>query len=204
MATKKIKQPEKLRKLSSSAKKSGVFSRVWRFAKENPALAVLFIVFIAGVIYGSIYLFERWQFNSAEKKLDTVASAIVADLGEPTSIDKSKSCSYRSTVFEDQRGLPSCGVSYKIVYSYNDFNSANSIRKMVDSTLQDNGYSLNGTEIAYYDDNPDTYEYPDNYIGNSVAFLNCSTNIENYNNKQINIYLGCSNNSTLIKMYPEN
>lgn len=203
MATKKNKQSAKSKK-PVEIKKISIFSKIWQFIKDNPALAIIFVVFVAGIIYGSIYLFEKWQFASAEKKLDTVASALVAELGEPTSLDKYKTCSYQSTVFEDQRGLPSCGVSYKIVYSYNDFNEANSIRNMIDSTLKDSGYNLNGFEMAYYDDNPDTYEYPDNYTGDNVAFLNCSVNIENHNNKQVNVYLGCSNNSTLIKMYSEN
>lgn len=204
MATKKTKQAAKPKKSTVSTNKTGVFARIWQFAKNNPALTILIIVLMGAVIYGSIYLFERWQFSTAEKKLDSVASAIVAELGEPTSIEKIKSCSYRSTVFEDQRGLPACSVSYYIEYSFNNNEEANMLRNQLTEELVGTSYTSLGMNNNQYDDNPLTYEAPIEFTHDNIALLTCSARIENYNDKNIRVYFGCVNNRTISKPYPVN
>jgi hypothetical protein len=186
-----------------------VFSKVWQFAKDNPALAFLFVVFVAGVIYGSIYLFERWQFSTAEKKLDTVASAIVEELGEPTKMEKNKSCSYKSTVFENQRGLPACSVSYILKYDEN-IEEVN-LKEGIDSVLEANNKSYKYTKYDRPSKSIDTmmvYDY-------SVNSLNCSITVKVINDQRLNllvdelsaknlILLSCGKDNTIIKPYPVN
>lgn len=101
------------------------------------------LLLIGGGIFGSIVLYEKWQFNKAEKALDSLYADIVTNIGQPVKVEKTKSCSYSSAKYS--KGDLSCSIGYNLQYTGNDTtalaqkfinigNSSDYI-KSIDSTL---------------------------------------------------------------------
>lgn len=77
------------------------------------------VLIVGGTIFGGIVAYEKWQFNKAEKALDSLYADIVAELGQPINVEKDKSCGYSSAKFN--KGRLACRVGYKLDYRANDY-----------------------------------------------------------------------------------
>jgi len=115
------KQPNKVSKAVS-----GFWQKNW--------FAVLLVVVLLGVlafigVNRLIIYNQKKQFDQAEKSLDTLYADIVKNVGQPTSMKKDKSCSYRSEKYS--QGERSCSVD---IYMY--FNDVNQQQDAMDLALR--------------------------------------------------------------------
>lgn len=87
------------------------FSNFVDYVKLHRIASLFIAVALLGIlIYGGMIVYEKWQFNKAEKALDSLYTDIVKELGEPTEVVKDKSCAYSSAKYS--QGSRSCRVGY--------------------------------------------------------------------------------------------
>ena len=108
---------------SNTAKKqtSGntYFSDFLAYIKKHKIVSVFILIAVVGIgIYSGLILYEKQQFNKAEKALDSLYVDIVAELGEPVSYEKDKSCSRSSAKYSS--GRLSCSIEYRLSYGEGD------------------------------------------------------------------------------------
>lgn len=77
---------------------------------------------------------QRKQFDAAEASLDALYAQIVKEVGQPTKVEKDKSCSYASAKLD--KGQLRCGSSYSLQYSLSEATAANILRKKASSVVE--------------------------------------------------------------------
>lgn len=127
MPTKKkpTKKPNAKKKAPGAAEKNNRLITDFRafvdYIKLHKVVSILIAVAVLGLlIYGGMIVYEKWQFNKAEKALDSIYADIVSELGEPTEVTKDKSCGYSSAKYT--QGNRSCSISY--LFKSNDEKAA--------------------------------------------------------------------------------
>ncbi len=128
--------PTKKNSAKSTPKKQTSVSKFWNkhWAKIMVAVLVIGVFGFIGVNKLIIYN-QKQEFIAAEKSLDALSSEISAQVGQPTTITKDKSCSYSSAKFE--KGRLSCGVRVYLVYDFiKTKDSAIDITKKIDEFLK--------------------------------------------------------------------
>lgn len=102
----------------TAVKKFGGLGVFWNKHWQLILIAVLVVGNLGFIGVNKLIIYnQKQQFDQAEKSLDTLYASIVKDVGQPTSITKSKSCDYAST--EGGRGSRSCGVDFVLKYKGN-------------------------------------------------------------------------------------
>lgn len=117
MPTKKKQtpKPNAKKKAPKVAEKSNRLNTGFRsfvdYIKLHKVVSILIAVVMFGLLmYGGMIVYEKWQFNKAEKALDSIYADIVNELGEPTEVTKDKRCGYSSAKYT--QGDRSCSISY--------------------------------------------------------------------------------------------
>jgi hypothetical protein len=192
MTTNKTKQATKTKKSLNKVEKTNKVQEFISYVKIHKVASLFITIILIGLaIYGSMVLYEKWQFKSAEKQLDALYTDIVGELGEPVSYEKNASCGYSSTKFS--KGKLSCSISYLIDYAgtsstqlSNSFYTVMSNSDKVDNITK---------PYRYRDVGPYTLSFKLN--GNKI---DCGATIDEENKKQY-IVLSCYQNS-IYKIYP--
>lgn len=170
------------------------FSNFVDYVKLHRIASLFIAVALLGIlIYGGMIVYEKWQFNKAEKALDSLYTDIVKELGEPTEVVKDKSCAYSSAKYS--QGSRSCKVGYELVY--NDYSITDLSEKFY-STLE-KSEEINKAERPYRYKNVGSYTLDIDF--NGVSF-SCGATIGEKEEKQFIIY-SCYD-SALQEYYPVN
>lgn len=87
-------------------------SRISR--KMLAVIAVVFVVFGALAIYFGIAWYQGFRFEQTETKVNQLADAFVAELGEPADRTSNQSCGYASAKYK--KGSLGCGFNIVLTY----------------------------------------------------------------------------------------
>jgi hypothetical protein len=89
-------------------------------------------ILVYGIIWAGMVGYERYTLYKAEKELTKISKVIEASLGDGTSINKGKFCSYSSEKFS--KGLRRCSVSINLQnYKISPSDTDNMILKISNS-----------------------------------------------------------------------
>lgn len=100
-------------------------------------IAVLIFIAVSHVNNQNAINTQRKQFDAAEASLDALYAQIIKEVGQPTKVDKDKSCGYASADW--YKGQLSCGISISL-YPANTANisDAERLSKQIDSVISSN------------------------------------------------------------------
>ena len=149
------------------------------------------LLLVGGSIFGGIVLYEKWQFNKAEKALDSLYADIVANVGQPAKVEKTKSCGYSSAKYS--KGDLSCSISYELQFIGIPSNVINDIESITRSSV---GFT-DVSEIIQ-----DDTGFQQKYFSFSPKNSDIRCAAENSTRKPDVYYISCSR-GTIIKHYLE-
>lgn len=140
---------QKSKKRAATTAKASTASGLKAFINEHLVLILGTSVIVLSVVM--VFLFwginqyntqqaindQRKQFDAAEASLDALYAQIVQEVGQPTKVDKDKSCGYASADW--YKGQLSCGISISL-YPANTANisDAERLSKQIDSVISSN------------------------------------------------------------------
>ncbi len=115
---------------SKKAKQQSAWNKVKTkcspWVKSRPKTTILLIVIGVGLLwYGLVVFADFVQFKMAERRVDTLYSETIKNLGEPDTKTLEGSCGYASAKFH--KGDLGCGYGFSLVYKATDLDKANEL-----------------------------------------------------------------------------
>lgn len=170
-------------KKSTKKQKANIFTRFEKYYKNNPKnrkYIIIAIIISIGLTYwlGAIAI-EKLQFAKADKTLDNFVTDIKTELGEPSKIDKNKSCVETGDKFQIN-GLPSCSISYYIEYPVSSAEMANEYQTKIEPLISKNfkvKYKIQNDFIEYQNNR----DAEDVYYKLASYLMSCSYRLEYIN-----------------------
>ena len=129
---KKSKPPKKSSRQIKKVTQSQKWTTFWKkLSMKRKILLFLAAALILGaIIYFSYAWYQGYTFKKVEKKMDALTQEIIAELGEPVSQTKERSCGYSSDTF--RRGRLSCGSISELEYKLKNPAAEDYIQKIRD------------------------------------------------------------------------
>lgn len=149
------------------------------------------LLLIGMSIFGGIVLYEKWQFNKAEKALDSLYADIVASIGQPVKVEKTKSCGYSSAKYS--KGDLSCSINYELQF----IGTPQDILHDSQLTAQSNDSLANVSSI---DNSREGFKEISFSFTPKNSTFRCGAE---YSTRNPNLYFISCSKGALIKHYPE-
>ena len=177
--------------------------------KLNPLLFFLGAIAITGLLWLGYVTFVKWQYAQAEKEVNKLSSAVIAELGTPDKTDLLKSCSYQSTKNIGGEGFPACNVRVLLTYSVSNVDEATEVAKKV-TDITAKMYTITHQTQPRFNEEKSSLLYTSAENNYEAKGFDCSNNIEyqrdatdQLKESEVQILISCGKSDNIYRIFPE-
>ena len=179
------------------------------WVRRNPLLFIIFVLIAFASVWFMYVFYIKSQFKQAENEVNTLSSAIITELGTPTSVDTLKSCSYKSEKYAYGQVDAACSVRVLLIYDVKDVSEAINIANMVSATAS-KVHAISYHANNKFVENENSGEvYQESSVFSEKGFR-CSSNVKfngyietGESSKNVSVSISCGKPVKYYRIYPE-